>query len=221
MPKAPTHSSLAPRSGDTILRTEATRRYRLAPSDLDAILPVSIRPHGLSFKQEYNLSDVIALDARLNSANPRPTERAVENGAQIESSEAKKEFKLTLAQLHRIKPVSYNRFTGRPMGVYNRCDVQVLADSGESRGHVDKFYCELRTWGFSRGSWLCVQVRDPVPPAVRSRAAGSNGGRASRIKVVEDDYYEDEPNMFDGMTHDDAECTICFPLFTLGVIYVK
>jgi hypothetical protein len=98
MPKAPSgpQADLAVADGPAIVRTKATEKYRLGASDLDSILPVSLRLRGQTCIREYNVKDVEALDARLNSDLPLPSERAAQNGAQIKSFAAMTRFKVSV-----------------------------------------------------------------------------------------------------------------------------
>jgi len=54
---------LAPKNGKKILRTKAMKLYKLTPSQIDSINPVSVlpNPHGKGTMRHYNLCDVEAL----------------------------------------------------------------------------------------------------------------------------------------------------------------
>ncbi|KAJ7444851.1 hypothetical protein FB451DRAFT_1433822 [Mycena latifolia] len=215
MPKA-SPAVLAARNGATILRTEATKQYRLGSSDLDSILPVSVRPHGQNLRQEYNVVDVIALDARLNSALPHIWERATENGPQIHFIEAMKRFKLRPTQMYRIKPVSdapnnSNR-TGRPYGIYNLCDVERLSASVKAAASSPSPPAAPRSESPAAGSSaVASSSTNPVQSNFARRRTSATRARPRpvrhTIRIEVEDYYE-EYNMFDGLSHDDAEALL-------------
>ncbi|KAJ7087784.1 hypothetical protein C8R44DRAFT_893034 [Mycena epipterygia] len=208
MPKVPSRIQveLAPRNGATILRTKATEVYRLGASDLDSILPVSTRPHGKNLRMEYNVVDVVTLDTRLNSNLPGPLERAVENGPQIHYYAAMKQFKLRPAQLHRIKPVSEIPTSGKPLGMYNCCDVEALAASVNAAAASPS-----RPVSTSASSSVVPESSaDPGPSVPRTTRAATRkrAPRRPRIRIEEDYNYEDDFNMFDGMSPDDAKALL-------------
>ncbi|KAJ7709624.1 hypothetical protein B0H17DRAFT_1190811 [Mycena rosella] len=139
---------LARRNGLSIGRTEATRQYRLATSDLDSIRPVEVRAHGWTLRQFYNRKDVITLDARLNCAVPDPSERAAEDGPQIHKLDVMRELQgLQMVQMARIGPVSEiphpDDSEKGPIFVYNRSDVEALHASVRAGAEVTRGYAAL------------------------------------------------------------------------------
>ncbi|KAJ6597168.1 hypothetical protein DFH09DRAFT_1304918 [Mycena vulgaris] len=218
MPKDTTHPQapgLAPRNGDTIGRTAATNKYRLGVRDLDSLLPVSVKPHGKNEKKDYNLNDVIALDARLNSAIPGPSERTPENGPQMMRFEAMNEFKLQSAQMDRITPVSeipHPKNGKGPIRVYNRCDVVALDASVTAAAAAAASLCGIPpapTPSIASGSAVPISSTNTGPSSrkrpVTTKARSRRAVRAPRpIEQWEDHNMDDDPNIFDGMDHDDA-----------------
>ncbi|KAJ7343194.1 hypothetical protein DFH08DRAFT_1009633 [Mycena albidolilacea] len=119
MPKATTKTpKLAQRSGRWITKTAAMKTYNLGSSDMDAILPVSdVRnPRNYLMRvKAYNIRDVVALARRIRSSS-----QSLGYAVALES-----------VQIDRIRPVRElpNPHSAGTMRFYNRCDVQVLADS--------------------------------------------------------------------------------------------
>ncbi|KAJ6463839.1 hypothetical protein C8R47DRAFT_77429 [Mycena vitilis] len=140
MPKA-TKTKLAPANGRWIMKSDAVKQYKLAPSDLDSILPVSVQRNPRHYHMSvttYNVRDVEALAQRIrnapqasSSASVSTAKFAVPNGKQIMRTTAMNEFGLKPCQMDRIKPVKEmpNPHRSGTMRFYNRCDVQALATS--------------------------------------------------------------------------------------------
>ncbi|KAJ7685429.1 hypothetical protein DFH06DRAFT_42576 [Mycena polygramma] len=203
MPKATASESpqLAAPDGPAIVRTKATEKYRLGASDLDSILPVSIRPRGQTVIREYNVKDVVALDARLNGALPLPTERAAENGAQIKAFVAMSRFKLRPAQLQRIRAVSETSVEGKkPVTIYNLCDVEALAQSIAAAVLPTSQTIAAPTTHVAGSS------TSSVPAAVSTGTTRCHRRQTRRpIEVKDSEDYMEEPNFFDNMTRDQAD----------------
>ncbi|KAF8211937.1 hypothetical protein K438DRAFT_1491132, partial [Mycena galopus ATCC 62051] len=118
--------------GRWITKTEAMKKYRLASSDMDSILPITDKPsphhHHMRVKT-YNVRDVAALSQRLcSSSSPAPTTEtglATPNGPEIMRTTAMNEFGLKSLQMDRIRPVRIlpNPHRNGTMRFYNRCDV--------------------------------------------------------------------------------------------------
>ncbi|KAF9466855.1 hypothetical protein BDZ94DRAFT_1249947 [Collybia nuda] len=149
-PASPAQPATPREGGGTIFRTEAAKKYRLAPADLDSILPVEIRRnnHGGPYPIKiYNISDVKALVARLAGKSPTynpstPTKESTgvvpktpelaekKPGGRIMRSTAMKRFKLKGPQLDRILPISIKpnpyQKSGGDMRFYNLRDVEEL-----------------------------------------------------------------------------------------------
>ncbi|KAJ7166504.1 hypothetical protein C8R43DRAFT_986234 [Mycena crocata] len=206
MPKAPTtiyqrvgrfRIPLAPRdSSGLINRTQARKDYRLTTSDLDSIRPVNVKRCGHFLRQEYNISDVKALDVRLNSAVPDPSERTPENGPQIHKWDVYVEFKpLQPLQLARIKPVSEiphpEADEGKPpIPIYNRCDVEALHASVQEGAALTDDYAEL-VYPSRSSDW--------VPPTRRS--AGSSATERAKDSSPDVDW---GITAFEGLDSDHA-----------------
>ncbi|EIM91132.1 uncharacterized protein STEHIDRAFT_165519 [Stereum hirsutum FP-91666 SS1] len=146
-------SRLAEPNGHYIYRSDPDIKkiYKLSPSDLDSILPISDTPNphgGRNNVRIYNLCDVVKLSLELNvptspPSSPPPASGsqssnpalAVQKGAKILRTNAMKEYKLTGIQLDRLKPISIepnpHRSTGT-MRYYNLCDVKDLAQKVNS-----------------------------------------------------------------------------------------
>ncbi|KAJ7775150.1 hypothetical protein B0H16DRAFT_87362 [Mycena metata] len=172
MPKAATAAQaprpqLAAPNGPLIVRYKALSQYRVGPTDLDSIPPVVIRPwYNGQVARDYNVSDVVALDERLNSDLPDPDERAEETGEQILAFEAMSRFKLNWKQLRRIRPVSEIEMKERKnpnVLVYNLSDVEALnAPIAAAAVHYIAPVPRVR--------------RAPVPPAATSIDIGPDMG---------------------------------------------
>ncbi|EIM91134.1 uncharacterized protein STEHIDRAFT_152798 [Stereum hirsutum FP-91666 SS1] len=129
---------LAPDDGGRwILRTYAMKKYNLAASDLDSILPRSSEPnrYGSRWTElKYNESDVVELAARLNAVlftGNAPLAMTV--GPEIARLDAMIQYKITNCQMDRIQPVRIevdpdpNSSTGF-IKYYNQSDVVALSN---------------------------------------------------------------------------------------------
>ncbi|KAJ7873332.1 hypothetical protein B0H14DRAFT_2720299 [Mycena olivaceomarginata] len=128
---------LATPNGPSIKRTAAQTKYKVKPTDLDTITPISRQPNpmgGSAPMQIYNECDVAALAQKLRPGKPlpalagpsSPAGLAKKTGRQIMRSAAVKEFKLTPAQLDQLQPVSMKPNAYGVTKYYNRCDVENL-----------------------------------------------------------------------------------------------
>ncbi|KAJ7734251.1 hypothetical protein B0H16DRAFT_1380762 [Mycena metata] len=129
---------LATPNGPSIKRTEATKRYKIKPTDLDTILPISRQPNfmGGAWIQTYNEGDVATLALNRRPGKPLPqlgpeadpsSPLAEKKGPRIMRTTAIKEFKLTASQLDELKPISATPNSyGTVTKFYNRSDVQDL-----------------------------------------------------------------------------------------------
>ncbi|KAJ7367939.1 hypothetical protein DFH08DRAFT_829831 [Mycena albidolilacea] len=131
---------LATPNGPSIKRTAAQTKYKVKPTDLDTITPISRQPNpmgGSAPMQIYNECDVAALAQKLRPGKPLPALAPVagpsspaglakKTGRQIMRSAAAKEFKLTPAQLDQLQPVSMKPNAYGVTRYYNRCDVESL-----------------------------------------------------------------------------------------------
>ncbi|KAK4701033.1 hypothetical protein P7C70_g5204, partial [Phenoliferia sp. Uapishka_3] len=144
---------LAPSVGGWITKTDAKRKYKLAPSDLATILPISCQPNphgGPNRVEKYNIADVEVLVDRLKDAGGAegaagsstaasppvpgaPHGLAAPNGPRILRTTAMKQYKLQPVQMDRLKPVAVapnpHRASAGPMRHYNLSDVKALAES--------------------------------------------------------------------------------------------
>ncbi|KAJ7709623.1 hypothetical protein B0H17DRAFT_231269 [Mycena rosella] len=204
MPKASSNPPPPCNDEDVILRTKATEQYRLEATDLDSILPVSVNGR----IRKYNVLDVKALDVRLNSARPHPSERA-ENGPQIHFYKAMKKYTLRPQQMYRIKPVSQvSSSSGKRLGTYNECDVQELSDKVKAAAASPAPTIATGNSPLAAGSSAPSSPTNPANAhAGSSRHTASSSRRAPRVRrniriEIEDDY--EEPNMFDGLSSEDA-----------------
>ncbi|KAJ7087783.1 hypothetical protein C8R44DRAFT_593827, partial [Mycena epipterygia] len=132
---------LAPHNGRWITKTDAVKRYNLASSDLDSILPVTDQPNprnSTGRMKTYNIVDVAALARRLQSTAPSASASSTSrlapvNGRNIMRTTAMKEFGLKSCQMDRLKPVketpNLHANAKGPTRWYNHCDEGELADS--------------------------------------------------------------------------------------------
>ncbi|KAJ7688388.1 hypothetical protein B0H17DRAFT_1068431 [Mycena rosella] len=129
-------------NGTSIKRTEAVKKYKVKPADLDTITPISRQLNhmdGSAPIQVYNECDVAALALKVRPGKPLPESAllagpssssgglAKKNGARIMRTTAVKEFKLTPAQMDQLNPVSTTpNVYGGVTKYYNRCEVEAL-----------------------------------------------------------------------------------------------
>ncbi|KAJ7444852.1 hypothetical protein FB451DRAFT_1412975 [Mycena latifolia] len=144
MPKV--NVKLARPNGRWITKTDARKKYGLAASDLDSILPVTDKPNpknSTTRVKTYNVADVATLARRLKSTaasssrtsggSSSSSQLAIAKGPSIMRTTAMKRFKLAPCQMDRLVPVKeapnpHPTATG-PTRYYNLCDVQALVDS--------------------------------------------------------------------------------------------
>lgn len=106
MPKD-TSCKLAARNGPWIMKSQAMKRFNLASSDLDSILPVTDERNPRHYQMRiktYNLRDVEALSKRLHSGTAGSSQVsassakfAVANGPEIMRTNAMNDFGVSIS----------------------------------------------------------------------------------------------------------------------------
>jgi len=155
------------------LKTPAMKKYKLASSDMDSIMPIEVTRNlrgGGNMVQKFNECDVKELSERLKSAPSSSGahigcsssiirtsaggtfELAVPKGPKILRTKAAKEFNIKPVQLDCIKPISIepnpHGGNGPPMRYYNRCDVEALATQVRAAAPSGSTKAPRRTSGY-------------------------------------------------------------------------
>ncbi|KAJ7510153.1 hypothetical protein B0H11DRAFT_1900513 [Mycena galericulata] len=174
-------------NGRTITKTKVKDDYKLGGTDLNSIdYMEKPNPYRKGSMTLYSVADVEALAARiqnitagLSSPSGSGSLFAMPNGRRIVRAHALADYTLADVQLDRIKPISeeVNPRGRGPVRYYNVCDVQELANAILEAGAV---------------------------PAASTRARPAARRRAPPTSRYHNRGYDDDRNVFDGMSGEEA-----------------
>ncbi|KAK0436177.1 uncharacterized protein EV420DRAFT_1770362 [Desarmillaria tabescens] len=210
MPKASTKST-DPDGTEEILRSDATKRYRVKPVDLDTLRPVRTeRGYKNSLVRYYDTGDVEALeqqlkqDPSLSKVHTSPKKTVKKKGGKISRTTAMRNFNLDDAQMDRIKPRDVKdsptkKDAHRKVFWYNLVDVENLAQevhrttSRDKRGSDDKKSTKELSHQASTSTSVTSKVKmkddsdDEVIVVSMSPSQAKKSGKSSIKQKSEDD----------------------------------